>query len=303
MATLIDFKDCGKESIRGTAKPECSVITERLKGFIAVPKTWELDTSSETLDNAYITQKIQERVFHPFLDSTDFVENNEDSVFQTGNATGIQKLVRKGLPQFDFTYQNDYCWNAAVSHFDSFDRYNVILVYSNDVFGFAYKADGVTITGLETGYIHIPTYKNNDGTVSSSTMIKIQLTKPDQYNKDMALLPASDNNIDMTDIVGILDAKLLPTVAVDLSTDISVSVTVACNSGIQVLGLDETNFVVTGKTVSAAVYNVTTKQYDLTVTAFASGDKITVSLTDGVYSSVDIAGVLYSGSSAEQTVV
>lgn len=301
MATFVNYLNCTTSAGKGTGSVACELSTGIPDGFILVPKTWSIDPAVVDFDAAYIKTKIQEREFHPFLDAVDFAENSEETVFKTYN-TGISAPVRKGLPQLDFIYNNGYCFHTAATSFDSFDKYNIILTWKNEVLGAAYKADGVTLTGLDCGYVDTATYKNNNGTDPAETMIKIQLKNSTQYNGRMALLSAAENNIDFLDINGIVECKMLVDLPLDTATTVSVSVKAECNSSINVLGLTDTNFIVTGKTVSAAVYNATTEKYDLTTTAFASGDVFTISLTDGVYSNVEIASVIYTGESTQLTV-
>lgn len=304
MATLINYKNCEEGSLKGTGVQGCKVDTAIPNGFILVPKTWELDSLTETFDNDYIKDKIQKREFHPLLNAFDFTDNSEETVFQTSGNTGIKSAVRKGKVEFDFMYQNGLCWSNAISTFDSFQRYDVILSWDNGVFGFAQKSDGVTLTGLDLGLLDVSSFKNANGSEKGTTSIKIQLVNSDQYNKNMVLLELSENGVDYSDINGILDAKMTASTVVDTDATINVSVVDYCNNGIQVLGLSVSDFKITGKIIGASTYNETTKQYELTgiSPAFSTGETFKVSLGGVTYDSVDLAGVLYAGSTKEQTV-
>lgn len=301
MATLFNHLDCTSQAAVGTGLADCEVSLDAPSGFILVPTNWEVDPSAIDVNGAYIKNEIAARRWHPFNNAVDYIENNEETVFKTYNR-GIKSQVRKGLPEFDFIFNNGVFFHAAATSFDSFQGYKVIFVHDNGVLQAGLKTDLTTITGMDLGYIDTATWKNADGAEPNETMIKMQLTSANQYNSRKAIIQFANNNIDSSDIQGVVEARITPDLPLDTATTLSVAVKAAANRSINVLGLAAANFAVTGKTVTAAVYNATTEKYDLTTDAFATADTFTVSLTDGTNPSVDLSGVVYAGTSNAQTV-
>lgn len=302
MATEVNFIDCAAGARKGTGVLTCKVPTGIPDGFIAVSPSWEFDPATEDFDQAYITQKIKEGVFHPLLKAVDFSEENEGTTFKTYN-TGIKIPTRRGLPELKFTYSNEYSWHAAVSSFNGFGNYNFVLGWKNGVLGVSRNADG-TLTGLTGGYLDIETFKNNNGTDPSETMIGFQLVNELEYNQGMGLLKDSVNGFNITQVNGIIDAALtVPTLPITGATTTSVKVVAEYNPGVNIKGLADTDFKITGKTITAATYNTTTDLWDLTHDAYSSGDVFTVKLNDGTYDVVESAtGTLYKGESVSYTI-
>jgi hypothetical protein len=305
MATLTGYKVCATERM-GTGTIECFVETGIPNGFFLTTPDWSLDTETETFNKAYLTQQIQEGKIIPFTNSVSFTDNSEDDVFQTFD-TGIKTIVRDGKPEFGYDYQRGYCWHAAAHSYNSFKAYKVILIWDNDVLGFAKDADGKTIKGLDMGYIKTANYKNNNGTESQTTTINFQLTNPKQYNQDMALLDSEQLDFNPSDINGVIDAKLtIEDQLVNADESFNLFVTAMCNTSINIEGLSVSNFELTGNTgftINAVAYNSSENKYEIDLSApLTTGDQIGIRLF-GTTTVIDLSGVLYQGASKIQTVI
>ncbi|WP_438423135.1 hypothetical protein [Aquimarina macrocephali] len=302
MATEVNYIDCEAGARKGTGVLSCKIPTEIPDGFIAVSPSWEFDPATEDFNAAYIVQKIQEGVFHPFLKAVDFNEQNEDTTFKTYN-TGIKIPTRRGLPELEFTYSNEYSWHAAAYSFNGYGNYNFILGWKNGVIGVATKADG-KLTGLSGGYLNVKTFKNNNGSDPSETMIGFQLTSDAQYNSKMALLKDSVNGFSIDEVRGVIDAKITVTLPAVGATTTVVKVVAEYNPAVEIKGLAFGDFKITGKTVTASTFNSATGEYTLTHDAYSSEDAATVKLNDGTYDIVkSTTDVLYKGESASFTIV
>ena len=302
MATLVNYIECTAGARKGTGVLGCKIPTGIPDGFIAVSKTWEFDPETEDFDEAYQKLQVQKGLWHPFNNAVDFTENNEETQLKTYN-TGIKLPTREGLPELEFVYSNGYSWHSAVYSFNGYGNYNIILVWKNNVIGTATKPDG-KLTGLSAGYLNVKPFKNSNGSDPAETMIAFQLIDGYQYNSQMSLIDGSVNGFNVSNLKGSLDAKItVPTVPSDTDTSISVKVVTEFNPAIDVRGLTVDDFKITGKTVSAAVYNTATELYDLTTDAFSTADVFKVSLNDGTYDIVETAtGAQYKGESKSYTV-
>lgn len=298
---LLNSVDCGTKR-KGTGILDCIQELGIPAGFITVPTNWSLDIETGDFNKEHIQEQIQAGALVPFLVATNFTDNSEEDVFETLNS-GVQVPVRDGKPLFTYEYNNGYCWHSAAYTHNGFRNRNVILVWDNDVFGFAVSADGTTIKGLTAGYIKTGNFMNNDGTTGSKTNISMQLIDPYQYNAEMMLLNSQNTDVSIDEIKGVVDTMVsVPTVPAATDTEVSVKVVAHCNQAIDILGLEATDFAVSGHTVTAAVYNSTTGMYDLTVDAFAASETFTVKLNDGTYDAVVVADNIYAGESPSYTV-
>ena len=96
MSTLVNFFDCNSARL-GTGTPSCDIPTGVPTGFFLVPKTWRLDTTTETFDSAYITAQIKAGTMIPFLGAINFTDNSEESVIYT-TQLGVKLLASLSLP-------------------------------------------------------------------------------------------------------------------------------------------------------------------------------------------------------------
>lgn len=296
---LINSLDCGV-SKKGTGLIDCFQELGKPSGFLDVGADFELDVQSGALDLSTINDLIKAGSLTPFTNAVDFADNSEDSVIETFSA-GTKVKVRSGLPEFEFTYVNGYNWHKSAYSHNGFGG-AIILVWENGVLGFDTSADGTKIKGLRRGLLDVKTFSNNDGSATSKTMITLQLLNADAYNSSMALLNEASMGFGVDEIKGAVDTSItiVGTPAVT-DTEIVVSVSPSANSSIGIGGAVVGDFTVTGQTVSGVAYDATTKQYTLTVDSLTAGEK-TVSLGTSGDVAVEIASVLYSGSSPAFTV-
>ena len=295
MAIFGNTLDCDS-SKKGTGLSDCIQELGKPIGFIDLSTSWSANTTTDTFNQAYFTNLLLEGTFIPFGDSVDFADNTEDDVFQTFTS-GDKRLVRDGKPEFDFIYTKGYHWHAAAYSHNSNQNGAVAFVWDNGVIGFAITGQG-TIAGLKRGYLKTKTFQNNDGSNVSLSKFSFQLRDAKEYNTSMYLINEDNLGASLDDVMkGAIDTRLAVTAAVATgATTFSVNVTAAGNQGLPILGLLPANFQVSGQIVAGAVYNATTKEYDITIDAATAGSKV-ISLGNGSNEiAVDLSGTIYSGS-------
>ena len=293
MAIQGNFLDCGSRQ-KGTGLIDCIQELGKPNGFIDLGD-WTANKYSGTLDIATINTLVLEGKWTPFTDSVDFADNTEDDVFQTFTS-GDKRLVRDGRPEFDFIYTKGYHWHSAAYSHNTNQNGTLALIWENGVIGFVLNNDGVTLQGLKRGYLKTKPFQNNDGANVSQTMVSFQLASAMEYNSQMYLINEDSLGFSLSDIKGAIDTTFTVDPVIAAATTLSVAINPTANGAVDVLGVLPANIQITGQTVTAAVYNATTKKYDLTVDALTSGTK-TISFGDGAnLKGVDLSGVLYSGS-------
>ena len=294
--TKVNYFDCDQQR-KGTGTINCEVPTGVPTGFFLVSKTWRLDTTSDVFDTSYINTQIKNKVFVPFLNAINFTDNSEDPITFT-TQIGVKLLARDGKPEFVLDYSKGYAFHSAAWSYNSFGNYDVVLTYDNGV-AFAAKAgDGFSLKGHSAGLINTGNFMHKDGAESEKTSIGFQLTNPNEYNADGALLDPASNGFDIDVINGIVDADL--TIESVTTTDVVVTVTASANSAIPIQGLVFTDFrgIGTSETVDSLVYSSVTDQYTLTFSADVSAvPLLKIEIFDDLLS-VDVAtvaGVFYQG--------
>lgn len=285
--------DCSA-SQKGTGLVECIQELGKPNGFIDISSSWTADRITDTIDLAYINNQVLLGNYTPFPDSVDFVDNTEDDVFQTFTS-GQKRIVRDGLPEFDFVYTNGYQWHAAAYSHNTNQNGAIALIWENGVIGFAMRS-GNTIGGLKRGYMKTKPFQNNDGSNVSQTMVSFQLLSALEYNTKMYLLNEDTLGFSLGEIKGAVDVtfEINTPIAVG-ATAFSAKVHATANRNIAVLGLLPANVQLTGQTIGGAVYNAATQEYDFTIDAATAGTK-TLSLGNGTTENgVDLSGTIYSG--------
>ncbi len=295
--TLVNYFDCDQQR-KGTGTLSCEIPTGVPTGFFLVSKNWRLDTTAQAFDTAYINTQIKQKIFVPFLNAINFTDNSEDPITFT-TQIGVKLLARDGKPEFVLDYSKGYSFHSAAWSYNSFGSYDVILTYDNGVVFAAKAGDGVSIKGHSAGLVNTANFMHKDGAESEKTSVGFQLTNPNEYNADGALLDPTSNGFDIDVIRGVVDCTLEK--ISNATTNVVVTVKATANTSIDIQGLIFTDFrgVGTTETVTSAVYLPLTNEYDLTFSGDVSTDFATmqIELFDDLleFSVVDVSNVLYQG--------
>ena len=295
--TKVNYFDCDQQR-KGTGTISCEIPTGVPTGFFLVSKTWRLDVSTDAFTTEYINTQIKNKTFVPFLNAINFTDNSEDPITFT-TQIGVKLLARDGKPEFSLDYSKGYSFHSAAWSYNSFGNYDVILTYDNGVAFAAKDGTGENLKGHSAGLVNTANFMHKDGAESEKTTITFQLTNPNEYNADGALLDPSSNGFDIDVINGIVDATV--TKESNATTNVVVSVLASANSSIAIQGLLFSDFrgVGTAATVTTAVYDDVTKTYDLTFSADVSAEyaQMKIELYDDVLGKdvVTVSDVFYQG--------
>ena len=296
MSTKVNYFDCDQQR-KGTGTLACEIPTGVPTGFFLVDKNWTITTANEEFSNTYIITKIKEKVFVPFLNAINFTDNSEDPITFT-TQLGVKLLARDGKPEFVLDFSKGYAFHSAAWSYNSFGNYNVILTYDNGVV-FLAKTDKGQLKGHSVGIVNTGNFTHKDGAESEKTSVMFQLTNPNEYNADGALLDPVSNGFDIDIIRGIVDTTLEK--ISNSTTVVVVSVKASANAAISIVGLTDTDFrgVGTSETVLSITYDSVLEQYSLTFSADVSGDfaAMQIELFDDTLSLdvVEVSQVLYQG--------
>lgn len=299
MATVLGL-NCASDR-RNIGIESCAVPLGQKRGHIQVPIDWSLNITTETFNKEYVNSKIQDGSFKIIANAYAVTtETAEDTTEES--TSGQLSVVRKGLPIVSTTIKKG-SYEGHAGYFDMSGEgiYAVLEIYDSGVIAAVVSKDGTTISGCVCGMYEVGTFKDNDGSTSSSTMIKYQLIDVAQYNKDRVFLNTLDFNPN-TEINNITDVKLVAR-AVTTGNKVYVKAHWARNLGFPIKGLAAANLKLAingadNAIVGAITYSSTTEEYAITPTAtLANGNTVLVTLNDAT-AGIEVAKVgakFYSG--------
>lgn len=258
--------DCSK-SRRGTGLEPCQVDEGVSKGFILVPKGWQLEIATETFNKAYVDEQIQLGVFVPFIgvfNSTPTTPEPTTEESQIGQTT----VVRQGLPTYVYVFKKGYVAHTNFYSYNSNGEYDFLIVYDNVIKG-AKTPDGLFVKGFDGGMLNTSGWAENTGAVAAQSTVTFQLLNAYEYNVNGVYLTQLD--FSPTSIQGVID--LLLTGRADVSDNkVYVKANWSGNPNYFVTGLAAANFRLTidgeqNAIVGPIVYDPVTQEYALTPTA------------------------------------
>lgn len=285
----------------GTGMESCQTIEGLPSGLILTPKGWSLSKTSGTFDKTYVQAQIQAGLFIPMVGCFDAVSETPDPTTEESQS-GLMSVVRQGKPTFTFTFKNGLAGHKARYSYNSYNEYDALIVYESGVIKCAESVDGANIKGMTIGMLNTGGYSENNGTNSASSILKFQVTNPQEYNQYVTLLSGLDFNPN-TEINGITDVKLTGT-ADATTNDIFLKAVWLHNEQFNFSFLTISDFKVTIEGVEQPIdgvsYNSTTKQYTIAMDYnIGAGDEIVVELYDGNESlpCVKVGDKFYRGTS------
>lgn len=267
----------------GTGMESCQTIEGLPSGLILTPKGWSLSKTSGTFDKTYVQMQIQAGLFIPMVGCFDAVSETPDPTTEESQS-GLMSVVRQGKPTFTFTFKNGLAGHKARYSYNSYNEYDALIVYESGVIKCAESVDGSNIKGMTIGMLNTGGYSENNGTNSASSVLKFQVTNPQEYNQYVTLLSGLDFNPN-TEINGITDVKLTGTADATTNT-LFVNAVWLHNEQFNFSFFTSSNFKITVEGTEQPIdgfsYNTTTKQYEILVDYnFGAGDEIVAELFDG----------------------
>lgn len=293
---MIDSKNC-ETAKSGTGLPACLAGLGQPKGVILTSLGWSEDVET-TIDKDYIVQKIQEKVFIPFINATGFEQTTPEATTQEFQDGTILK-VRDGKPQYSFNYVEQVAFQKVATAYDSHKQYKAILVFDNDVMFLA--NNGTKVSGFSLGMFSVGTYLFNTGSESGYTPIMMQLLDKKQFDNGSVL----DPEFDLTNEVnGIIDATI--TGMATAGGDVVAEIKATANKAFDILGLTVDNFrlIVNGvaESATAVTFDDVANSYEITPTStLVASDTVVVELYDSTISAsvAKVGDQLYQGKSSE----
>lgn len=294
---------------RGTGLGDCLAKEGDATGFDISVKSWKLDTTTDTLPTeAEYKALVQAETIYPFNGLYNFDQVTPDSEYATGS-TGLKSKIRSGKPEYAFTFDKGYCAHKGMYDKEGKDRWNISLKFETGVF-LATDVSESIIKGFSNGLFDVGTYKFQQGTDPSMSVVSFQFSNAVELNQRGVFYTWDELGYDMNFVDGIINASVSFETTPVAGTELRVEVKDDCNRSANIQGLTNANNWVVGgiqatpATVTAVTYS--DNVYVLTLdNATISTDTISVNLgdvTNGYNSAENASGDLYKGSTSTETI-
>ena len=244
---IITKKDCSS-SVTGTGQSGC----RKIKGYVArrflIEKGYKFDKLTDSFDDATINALIQQFKLIPLPTDLGAEAQNQDTTFETIQKQDI--YVSGMVYGWNVMYPADSCLSKALKTLSS-KRWDLLEVDEDGNLIAVETTDGF-LKGFDTNMVRYMGLTNNDGSVGSKVMLRIQLSKngSSEYDSQWQLIESGE--VDWLNLQGVdellftkVGGKLKVTYACDESTPIE-GLTTA-----KVRAVDSSGAVVAGFTIAA----------------------------------------------------
>ena len=244
---IITKKDCSS-SVTGTGQSGC----RKIKGYVArrflIEKGYKFDKLTDSFDDATINALIQQFKLIPLPTDLGAEAQNQDTTFETIQKQDI--YVSGMVYGWNVMYPADSCLSKALKTLSA-KRWDLLEVDEDGNLIAVETTDGF-LKGFDTNMVRYMGLTNNDGSVGSKVMLRIQLSKngSSEYDSQWQLIESGE--VDWLNLQGVdellftkVGGKLKVTYACDESTPIE-GLTTA-----KVRAVDSSGAVVAGFTIAA----------------------------------------------------
>ncbi len=290
---------------RGTGLGDCIKIEGDVTGLAIVAKSWRQALTVDYTETLYKAD-IQSQIVNPLPNLYSFTQDTPDTERATGN-TGLLRDIRKGKPQYTFTYSEGYGNHRNIYAFDNIPN-NIIFLFETGLF-VALDTDGTNIKGFDANLISVDTYKFQQGSDPDMSMLMVQFSNPQELNTRGRFFTWDELGFNANFIEGVINTELTYNTTPTATTTVQVAVKDDLNQSVNIAGLTATdNWALGGTqasttTISNVAYDAS-GFYTLTLSpTLASGDTIRPRLVDGTDNvAEDAAGNLYRGQAPLATI-
>lgn len=223
---LLNKTDCGS-AIKGTGTLGCKVDFNYLQQFLLLEDGVEFDTAADTIDQATIDALIQAEQLIVLPEHNSFDNASGETVYEE-LPSGAKLPVRNGLYEFLPMYAKGICLSNALGSLNSKTWTILMLDFDNsgEARLWGEKTTNGKFKGFNAGLVYAENRQFNDGSTSTKTPLRIQLsTKGTAAMRSRVAYLSSNNAIDFASLNGVNDVILeaISTVAATFAVKASIS--------------------------------------------------------------------------------
>jgi hypothetical protein len=261
----------------------------------------ELTTSLQDWKN-----RIKALTLFPYLGIYNFEQSTPENDRSTSN-TGVMSDIRKGKPQFTFSFDKGGCFHKSLYNKDGSGRWDLGILFDKGLL-LANKLDG-KVGGFDMGMFSVETFKLLSGTDPQQSSAMVQLLDAVEFNQYHEFFTWESLGANFSKVNGVVDTNVSIVGAAEDVATLTVRVVSSCNTDDPVFGLDDEALWDLGGTsavtITSVAFNTSTNNYVFTLSGpLVVGTTVAPFLTDGTYDVVeDVAGTMYKGGVAAPATV
>lgn len=282
LADIAGKKVCGGSNEINTGKLGCLVELSSPEHFIAVRKGFRIPGNVD-FNIDYITEQTQRGIFIPVLGASNFEDLSAEDGYNT-NSSGVKRLNLKGLPEFNFMYEEGHEFYRQIAKLQSFKSYDFILGDDEGNWSMVKTASG-DYKGYSMGHVTPGITKRKvKGGDNEMKPVLFQFLDRMEYDINYEIFTAAELGFypsDIKTVNGVVGK--FNTIPSNSDTSLDLKLVLASDKNTPLEGALVSNFRVLVNGVSATVSAATEPtpgDYALTVPAVSTGDDIGIGFWD-----------------------
>lgn len=282
LADIAGKKVCGGSNEINTGKLGCLVELSSPEHFIAVKKGFRIPGNTD-FDIDYITEQTQKGNFIPVLGASDFEDLSAEDGYNT-NSSGVKRLNLKGLPEFNYMYEEGHEFYKQISKLQSFKSYDFIIGDDEGNWAMVKTASG-DYKGYSMGHVTPGITKRKvKGGDNEMKPVLFQFLDRMEYDLNYEIFTAAELEFYPSDIKTVNGVvATFTTVPSDSDTSLDLKLVLASDRTTPLEGAEVANFralVNDSDVVISAATEADPGEYGLTVPSLSTGDDIEVEFWD-----------------------
>lgn len=302
LETIAGKKTCGGAEGANTGKLGCQITLSTPESIIGMPKGYVIPKETDfTLE--YVTSQIQAGIFTPIIGAENFEDLSSEDAYNT-NPSGVKRLNVPGLPEYKLTYEEGHEFYKQLSKLQSYKVYDFAVIDDEGSWALATNSNG-DYKGFSAGHV-TPEQRRNKvkGGENEMKALLIQFLSRNEWDRNYEIFQAEELGFSVEDIPSVNGIDMtFGAIPADTETSLKVDIFLSSDRTTPIQGLDVDDFGLLNGTVAlvpSLVTETTPGHYDLTVTALAAGDVITLDTATDIINSND---VLYRAVATTETVI
>jgi hypothetical protein len=264
-----NLNDCSVQ-VAGTGIAKCSNLQKGnpLGGYFIDKGTKLTALTKASLETLLFAGKL-----HSVVGSVTYEPGDMEDQFAT-SSTLIQNKTQDAKPTETYKFWKGQCFYNNVKTLESYEEYDFIKVFEKGIELVNYS--DTQLKGFDLGMVTIPHYKEQAGSESAETSIKLQYVRPEELHEKRIFYTWDNLDFDISDFKGIYETSI--NVITLGSIYVILSILDNCNSSRNVTGLipaEIGSFTLVNGTISTVTLQ-SDNTIEITFTGVPTGVKLNI---------------------------
>lgn len=307
MAQIADKKSACGGADANTGKLGCKIQFGTPLHVIKLPARTVI-SSTETFNKAFIDTQTQKGLFLPIMGAEAFEPTSGEDAMSS-NSSGVEQLNLRGLPKYEFLYEEGHEFYKNLSKLTSFKEADFIIGDEEGNWRMVVDSDG-NYRGFTAGQVTaLMTKEKVQGGDSEGKKLTIQFLNRKQWDDGYIILAREELDFSPEEVGGVNGVVLsYDTVPSATDTTLDITAILDADNSTPVSGLIDDDFIVTvdGSPVSiTSVVEGLAGKYVITIPALVAAEVVVVYLWDDTIKTFIIlnSNELYRSNKPTETVV